>query len=173
VSFKTERRSGMLFMLGKLIGIAEEWVDLVEFVSDEWLRERGSARGTFAEYWIDDPDDMKLGIFLDESLLALDKLITLSHELGHARNFIDDFKRDSEHLKMLGDSPSASVLLERYAWLYAVDFLKMVDFKDWNEFLKRVDFSLKTYYDNKCNIQSEEEFWKQLEDRIGKVACRT
>lgn len=38
--------------------------------------------------------------------------------------------------------------------------------------MEAVDFSLKTYYDNKCNIQSEEEFWKQLEDRIGKgVAC--
>lgn len=156
-----------LFKLGRLIGIAEEWVDLVEFVSDEWLRERGSVRGTFAEFWVDDPDDMKLGIFLDESLIVDEKLITLAHELGHARNFIDDFKRDSEHMKFLESSPSATVLLERYAWLYSVDFLKMVDFEDWDEFLEAVDFSLKTYYDNKCNIQSEEEFWKQLEDRIG------
>jgi hypothetical protein len=43
----------------------------------------------------------------------------------------------------------------------------MVDFEDWDEFLEAVDFSLKTYHGNKCNIQSEEEFWKQLEDRIG------
>jgi hypothetical protein len=157
-----------LFKLGKLIGIAEKWVDLVEFVSSEWLRERGCVRGTFAEFWFDDnPEDMKLGIFLDESLLAQDKMITLAHELGHAKNFIVDFKRDGEHWKFLDSSPSASVLLERYAWLYSVDFLKMVDFEDWDEFLKAVDFSLKTYHDNRCNIQSKEEFWKQLEDRIG------
>jgi hypothetical protein len=157
-----------LFKLGKLLGIAEEWVDLVEFVSDEWLRERGSARGTFAEYYLsENPEDMKLGIFLDESLIAGEKLLTLAHELGHAKNFIVDFNRDSEHWKMLGDSPSASVLLERYAWLYAVDFLRMIDFEDWDEFLKVVDYSLKTYHDNRCNIQSKEEFWKKLEDRIG------
>jgi hypothetical protein len=156
-----------LFKLGKLIGIAEEWVDLVEFVSGEWLRERGCVRGTFAEYWIDDPDDMKLGIFLDESLIVDEKLITLAHELGHARNFIDDFKRDSEHWKLIEVSPSASVLLERYAWLYAVDFLKTVDFDNWDDFMSTVKYSLNTYNGNQCNVQTEKEFWKQLKDRIG------
>lgn len=156
-----------LFKLGRLIGIAEEWVDLVEFVSDEWLRERGSVRGTFAEFWIDEPEDMKIGIFLDESLLAREKMITLAHELGHAKNFIEDFERDSEYWKEISNHPSSAVLLERYAWLYAVDFLHMVDFKDWDEFLKTVEYSLDTYNGNQCNIQTKEEFYKQLKDRIG------
>jgi hypothetical protein len=158
----------VIFKLGKLIGIAEEWVDLVEFVSGEWLRERGCVRGTFAEYWIDDsPEDMKLGIFLDESLVAKDKMITLAHELGHAKNFIEDFERDSEYWKEIGNYPSSTVLIERYAWIYAVDFLKMVGFQEWEEFLKTVDYSLETYNNNECKIQTKEEFYKQLKDRIG------
>jgi hypothetical protein len=157
-----------LFKLGKLIGIAEEWVDLIEFVPGEWLKERGSARGTFAEYYLsENPENMKLGIFLDESLLAQEKMITLAHELGHAKNFIVDFKRDSEHWKLLEVSPSASVLLERYAWLYAVDFLKTVDFDNWDDFMSTVKYSLNTYNGNQCNVQSEEEFYEQLKDRIG------
>ena len=132
-----------LSKLGRLIGIAEGWVDVVEFVSDGWLRERGSARGTFAEFWVDNPDDMKLGIFLDESLIVDEKLITLAHELGHARNFIDDFKRDSEHMKFLESSPSATRfcrLKGTHGYIRST-LLKMVDFEDWDEFLEAVDFS--------------------------------
>lgn len=165
----------LLVMLGKMIELVEEEVDVFQFVTDEDLRERGAARGMWADfYWVSDPEKKsKILIWCDENLHAKDKLMTIAHELGHVRNFVKDYKRDIQLYRKHSEWPGTSVLLERYAWLYAVDVLKEIGFDDWDYFLETVRFSLDTYNNNECSVQPKEKFYNLLEKRIGKVEVKS
>src|SRR5699024_2299923 len=82
----------------------------------------------------------------------IDRIIILSHELGHAANFQNDYKRDHKtwlhHVDLNRFNGAHSVMLrEQSAWRYAVQFLKKAGFSNWNNFFSIVSHNISSYYE--------------------------
>lgn len=158
-------------MLQRMIEIARQEVDIFKFVSQDDLREHGSARGMWASCTKKNDKKRLSLIWIDQNLSEVDKVISIAHELGHVRNFIDDFRGDWELWESISWSKGVAVLRERVAWLYSIDYLKKVGFMDWEYFLDTVDYSVNTYFNNENPIQTKEEFMKELRQKIGLKSC--
>jgi hypothetical protein len=133
-------------MLKEMIEIARQKVDILEFVSSEQLERHNTRRGMWADASpTNEPDKHLLLIWVDKDMSDTNKTITIAHELGHVRNFVEDFKRDLDYWGSLSWSPSVTMIRERAAWLYAIDYLKQVEFADWEFFMRVVSYSYGTY----------------------------
>jgi len=91
-------------------------------------------------------------ILLDGSSDENDRIIILSHELGHAANFQNDYKRDHKtwlnHVDLNRFNGAHSVMLrEQSAWRYAHQLLKEVSFSNWNNFFSMVSYNIGSYYE--------------------------
>ncbi len=167
-----EGEEALMSMLNQMVEIAQKEVDIFEFVSEDDLKEHGSARGMWASATRkNDPDKRLSLIWIDQALPTRDKVISIAHELGHVRNFVEDFRRDWKFWESLSWAKSVAVLRERTAWLYSVDYLKEVGFTDWQYFLDTVNYSVNTYFENKHQLQTKEDFFKELRQKIGLKSC--
>ena len=152
--------------LNQLISIAGDLVDVVSFVDKDFLEKYGNGRGMFGL----DEEQNKMGIYIDKSLNSKDKVITLAHEVGHAKDYLKNDKGNVKLFRLRKSFVGGVVKMERLAWIYSVQFLKQVGFTDWEYFVKTVKFSLSSHNNNVCNFEKEEIFWERLKkELIGNV----
>lgn len=87
----------------------------------------------------------KTAIGLKANMNQTERIISLAHEIGHAINFVDDFKRNSEMWRST-NTPSVSLMREHIAWEHSLDLLHRFGFTDWSAFIVTVSKFLGTYY---------------------------
>ena len=102
---------------------------------------REGQRGRFAI------EEKQLWILIDGFADELERIIILSHELGHAANFHNDYNRDRDLFESHYNDPAGRMRREQSAWRYAVQLLKEVGFTRWEDFLSITSYSIGSYYE--------------------------
>lgn len=83
------------------------------------------------------PDEGKrTGIGLHYDLEGPLLPVVLAHEIGHCRDFLENYDGDLDAWYDKEDDRRDTVEKEHRAWLYAVDVLNEVGYTDWDFFLK-------------------------------------
>lgn len=168
-------------MLNDLIEIAKSLypVNEIVFVPAEILRQYGTKYGMWGRI----KEDNTFVICIQEDLSDIEKIITLSHEIGHAADLANNYQSDLCLWDSISPFPRVIMLREQIAWLYSVRFLKRVGFSKWNYFLRTVSSSIGAYYQDtwdryiqralRCKksgsvlrIKSKVEFLSELKSEI-------